>query len=200
MLSDVIVIDNFFDDPDSLVATARKMDYYDVHDRPDSYVESKEGELFYPGKRTQPLEIVDIELNNWLLRQISNKTLDFGIGLHRTEFNFTCFCRLHFHYTSGQYVPNEKWFHTDPTLYAGVVYLKKNPPPDTGTILLRGNGENVVIENRYNRFVMYRSDIMHSVQKSFGNNIYDSRMTLTLFWDKISLELTYKAPESNKGA
>ena len=190
MLKDVIVIDDVFDNPDELVFKSREFDFYDLHNHPVYSEALKKEDVYYPGFRTESLELIDKNLYNSLMRTILLKCLDDSVGLYRSISSFNCIGRMHFHYINSDSVVNDKWKHRDPTLMAGVVYLKKNPPPNTGTVLYI-DGKETVVENRYNRLVLYRSDILHKVQESFGKNIYDSRLTLTIFIDKITLDVYY---------
>ncbi len=42
--------------------------------------------------------------------------------------------------------------------------------------------EDVRVENRFNRIVLYRSDLVHSASAYFGLEYSDKRMTATFFW------------------
>tara|TARA_R110000868_G_scaffold155827_3_gene382433 strand:- start:1127 stop:1786 length:660 start_codon:yes stop_codon:yes gene_type:complete len=42
--------------------------------------------------------------------------------------------------------------------------------------------EDVRVENRFNRIVLYRSDLVHSASAYFGFEYLDMRMTVTFFW------------------
>jgi hypothetical protein len=42
--------------------------------------------------------------------------------------------------------------------------------------------EEVSLENRFNRVVLYRSDLVHSASTYFGVEHADKRMTATFFW------------------
>jgi len=187
MIQDLIIIDDFLENPDELLFKSRCIEYYDVDSDPGNIPGQ---EVYYPGYRSLNLQKFDINLYSYLTKRIMNQTLDRGVGLYRNNYSFTSFGRMYFHYTTEDYVVDERWLHQDPTLFAGIIYLHKNPPKDTGTIIIK-DGKEIIVENKYNRLVLYRSDFMHSIQKSFGKTIYDSRLTLTIFFDMISLEILY---------
>jgi hypothetical protein len=42
--------------------------------------------------------------------------------------------------------------------------------------------EDVRVENRFNRIVLYRGDLVHSASAYFGFEHSDKRMTATFFW------------------
>jgi hypothetical protein len=72
--------------------------------------------------------------------------------------------------------------HKDLTEWAGVIYLTENPNKNSGTTLHDDNGDLIyTVDNIFNRFVFYRGNILHGVQDTFGDNINNSRMTITIF-------------------
>lgn len=76
-----------------------------------------------------------------------------------------------------------KW-HVDPYKYAGVVYLTPNAPKNCGTTLIKNSsdiGSSFVVENIYNRIFFYPSNLLHAPTNLFGNDINDSRMTISFF-------------------
>jgi hypothetical protein len=76
--------------------------------------------------------------------------------------------------------------HRDPSEWAGVIYLNPNPSSNSGTTLHKDDGEMMYnIENKYNRFIFYRGNILHGVLDTFGDNLENSRLTITIFGDTI---------------
>lgn len=74
--------------------------------------------------------------------------------------------------------------HTDSDTvhFAGVIYLSPNPPENSGTSFFADvNTKMAEIENVYNRFIFYPSDILHGPTNPFGETNEDSRLTLTFF-------------------
>jgi len=72
--------------------------------------------------------------------------------------------------------------HKDLTEWAGVIYLTENPNKNSGTTLHNDKGDLThTIDNVFNRFVFYKGDILHGVEDTFGDNINNGRMTITIF-------------------
>mgnify|MGYP003109230286 CR=1 FL=1 len=72
---------------------------------------------------------------------------------------------------------NQVKYHRDGFECAGVVYITPNPPQNTGTCI-EGYG---CIENVYNRFVCYDSNLLHGPDNLFGFDLPNSRLTVTFF-------------------
>jgi len=195
MLTDIIVIDDVFDDPDSLVRMAREFDYFDNLSHPDNYSKI---ESFYSGLRTRRLNEIDNSLFVKLNKNIFDK-------IHTHSFPYTCNMKcsyrglLFFHFLTKKDVFTDRWFHKDHNnLCAGVVYLHKNPPKNTGTIIIKEDKE-IVVENKYNRLVLYNADLLHSPQNSFGDSVYDARLTLTIFYEQMTFNLQHQANCNDTG-
>lgn len=105
-------------------------------------------------------------------------------GVFVKKLNFSS--ESYFHLFTEEFVSDESWFHRDPSIFAGVLYLSKNPKPHSGTIL-EIDGSKVSIENRFNRLVIYNSAIRHSVEGTFGNSLETCRSTLNFFIHTLSL-------------
>ena len=95
---------------------------------------------------------------------------------------------LHFHYclekTKAECQPSfeEIKLHKDFSNWAGIVYLTPNADPNAGTMLCSDDqSQTNLVENIYNRFVLYPTDILHGTNDLFGTDINDGRMTLTVF-------------------
>ena len=73
---------------------------------------------------------------------IIERSIDQGVGLLRNHVSITCAADLYFHYMTKKFIADESWYHSDPRLYAGVVYLQKNPPPNTGTVIIKDGKKN----------------------------------------------------------
>jgi len=65
--------------------------------------------------------------------------------------------------------------------YGGLVYLYPEPIERSGTTLYLN--ETTYLDNKYNRFVLYNSNIEHEPTDNFGSNINNSRLVLTIFYD-----------------
>jgi|TARA_B100001093_G_scaffold12463_1_gene11533 hypothetical protein len=115
----VTIVDNFFEDPDGIVEMAESMKYYTP----------TTGN--WPGTRTKNLHVEDPRFFNY-----------FGQKLHFIFYetvpeywNLQCHFQLIDPFCDDKYSKrNRGWVHKDiDTWFGGVVYLQKNPEPDTGT-------------------------------------------------------------------
>jgi hypothetical protein len=190
MLTDFLVIDDVFDNPDDLLFKAKQSEYFDVFSHPDYWFEASKKITYYPGMRTKLIDEYDTSLYKFCNDTIVHKMAEKALGFSRNDIQISYNTRLYFHYMTVNDVLDENSYHEDPALFAGVVYLNKNPPPDSGTIVIK-DGKEIVVENRYNRLVLYRADLRHSVQNTFGQGIYDGRLTLTVFFDKVTYNLCF---------
>ena len=177
MLTDFIIVDDVFDNPDEIVEFAKRQKYY-------SKEEHKYGEKsYFAGLRSDALNEIDEELYHNINNQIFTKCIEkhypkefnkivYGFGFQTSTF-------FHILYENDQLTP--KWWHKDSNcIWAGVIYLNKNPSPNSGTLVNRNNKE-IVVENSYNKLVIYSPTYEHTSQGGFGTNIDDGRLTLTFF-------------------
>jgi hypothetical protein len=178
MINSLLIVDNVFDDPDRILDLARSHEYYPNQD----------SELTWQGIRSKELISYDHITYSNIVNTMINKGLEktFGTGIN---VDFKWYMNLYFHQLFAGDVMNDDWFHTDKKCcYAGVVYLSKNPPEDSGTVVNTGK-EILNIENVFNRMILYRSDFNHSAKSGFGNSIEDSRLTLTFFVTGITINV-----------
>jgi hypothetical protein len=119
--------------------------------------------------------------NDELIYYIKNKLID----IDNKFVNITI--DPYFHYTIDDtknqiYNFEKKRLHKDATQWAGVIYLTPNPPKNSGTTLHDDDGKlEHIVDNVYNRFVFYNGSILHGVQNTFGDNINNGRLTITIF-------------------
>ena len=197
------IIDDFFDDPDSVVSLSETMEFSLKNPQ-------------WPGVRTQDLRKHAPNVKDMFVKHICDNyprlnpfelNRDFRSGFQKiTSFS------------KDQYdLKNKGWAHRDTnTLWAGILYLNKNPEPDTGTSAYRVKRgfshqfadeinikemqyrsenvddaeydkaydamrnqfeETVSIANVYNRFVLFNNVTHHGVQ-TFGTK---PRLTLNFF-------------------
>jgi len=156
MNNNYIVIDNAFDHPDRIVELAKKQTYHTFENRMIDGVCLSDDINSFPdgmwrGYRSNKLDIIgDVDSYFAIIPDFANYDID-----------------------------QKHWWHFDQCSFAGVIYLNKSPEDNSGTILMIDD-EEVVIENRYNRLVMYKN-ILHRPQRFFGTDIDTARMTLTFF-------------------
>jgi hypothetical protein len=210
MLIPISVVDDFFEDPDSIrnYAISQSFDY------PRGY---------YPGYRTDHLSV----LNKDLFEKVNNKLLllFFNPYIDNIEIEVE---------SQFQSIPEkfeEGWVHQDIDVnqrhLAGVIYLTPDAPVIAGTSLYRkvkevnnnnfkyrndfySNGKvddhqtyvekrnehnscferTVDIGNVYNRCIIYNANDYHKESKFFGSCLEDSRLTLCF---KLSVTLHGKS-------
>jgi hypothetical protein len=186
MFNQFIVLDNAINDPDLLVEWAKNQCYYsssserllglkEIHDTNTPYGH-------WRGHRSQALHELDLALFEDTFDRLFYKIF----SNYQLKFHYQVNAYMHF--SPGYIQYDHYWWHTDPSAaMAGVIYLTSTPEPDSGTIL-RLDNDDYVIENRYNRLVMYNSEILHRPQRCFGTTVDNSRLTLTFFVNRLVLE------------
>lgn len=204
MLKDIIVIDDVFDDPELLVEQAEILDFYTAEELTDPSIECTNKliykdikdlpgpKAFYRGTRTTALNEVAPKLINSFFEQMIFKSIYNDNNLHTAlaTVNFGIDAVAHLHRLTDKTIFNDTWIHTDPgVVYAAIVYLSKNPAPNSGTIIYKNN-EKIVVENKFNRMVLYHANYPHSAMGGFGDSTADCRLTLNVFFRKINLELS----------
>lgn len=175
----IIIIDNFYDNPDEIREKALKEEF------------SVKGN--YPGGRTK--SFATQELKNRFEMIIGKKITYWPDGYNGA-----------FQYTTSE---NKSWIHRDLTDYSAIIYLTPNAPSNSGTItythiatgkqyatneidekLLNddSNNENAweqldVIGNKYNRCLLFNGRWSHKSNVYFGNNKHDGRLFQTFFFN-----------------
>jgi len=170
MIKDLIVIDSILNTPESLIKMAKQEKYFD----------STHHNSYFSGVRSN-----NIQKTN-LLNEVFCKML---LGYNNFNINYNLNYQG-FHYLTKNNIPNKDWLHVDHPrdLYAGVIYLNKSPLENSGTIVYINNKPNI-IENKFNRLVFYKANLLHSAQKGFGNTIEDSRLTLIFFVNCLTISI-----------
>jgi len=180
MLQDIIVIDDFFKDPDNIVEFANQQVFEE-----NDFEKTK---FYWRGLRTNELHTIDMQRTNKITDEFFERIFhdNFKKGV-KYILNYEWSAEFYFHKIPSILNFTYKWIHKDQSIYAGVVYLNKNPPSDTGTFIIKKD-EKISIENKYNRLVLYNSDYLHSPMGGFeeGEN---SRLTLNIFINSISINL-----------
>tara|TARA_B100001173_G_scaffold261997_1_gene235747 strand:- start:164 stop:673 length:510 start_codon:yes stop_codon:yes gene_type:complete len=163
----LIVIDNFLDDPDRMRFHALNLDF----DRVQPTV---------PGVRS-------MRLGGALQTEVEDK-LKIAFGCKEIIWDMTqdtlCF--------QSCMEGTETWIHRDSQgenqgEWAAVLYLTPNPVLDSGTGIYESpdHDMNIGVGNVYNRLVAYRGKMLYhrSIVPGFGNTLETSRLTQTFFFD-----------------
>jgi L-rhamnose isomerase len=175
---ELLIIDNFYSNPDSVRDYALRQPF-DVTGN-------------YPGKRTKPYLPPDLKdaIQYWMnpVGKITNWFEEYGYtGAFQSATSI-----------------DRTWIHADHfNKWAGVCYLTPNAPLSGGTAIYKhkASGEytrsdkdyegrdytkwDLVdrVGNKYNRLVLYRGDLFHASIDYFGENIFDGRLFQTFFFD-----------------
>jgi hypothetical protein len=195
MFKEYLVIDNILDNPQELVELSRKIKY----DQNKVEIENNIipinldrtfgiGDRHWSGYRSDFLYNIDNYIFCKVFDEIFTKIfssykfskINYNLDAHLHFLPETCYC-------------SDKNYHKDTSennnvLMAGVIYLTSDPKPDSGTILMLDDHSFCYVENRFNRLVIYNSDIPHRPQNGFGSTLLDSRLTLTFFVKKIEIK------------
>lgn len=179
MKTNVIIIDDFYSNPDTVRQFALQQDF------------SVTGN--YPGQRTKTFLTPDV-------KDAIQRTIIIHAG------TVTDWCERDGFTGSFQYTTaaDRSWIHSDRfNGWAGVCYLTPNAPHTAGTGLFRhkatGQYEHIttdheaqdmtkwelfdVIGNKYNRLVLYRGNLFHMSLDYFGKDRYDGRLFQLFFFN-----------------
>ncbi len=191
MVTSLIILDDFYVDPDYVRSAALNSDFSVIGN--------------YPGRRTKPF------LND-SIRETIEKNI-FCVAGKITDWNLTPYNGA-FQYTTSS---DRSWIHADQTsIWAGVCYLTPDAPLSGGTALFKhkktglysaprkvdGSYDIELLEiinkdsqdmtkwemtdrvaNIYNRLVLYRGDYFHISLDYFGQDINDGRLFQTFFFN-----------------
>jgi hypothetical protein len=175
---DLMIIDNFYINPDAVRAFALTQDF-DVAGN-------------FPGKRTKSFltDDVKVAIQRWM--SFAGPVTDW---YEQSGYNGA------FQYTTAM---DRTWIHVDNTsMWAGVCYLCPDAPHTAGTGIFRhketgeyrsASNEHEsydytkwdkidVVGNKYNRLVIYRGDLFHASLDYFGKDLYDGRLFQTFFFN-----------------
>lgn len=176
---ELLVVDNFYTNPDGVRAYALQQPF-DVKGN-------------YPGARTKPYLPDDVKdaIQYWM--QFAGRVTDW--------FENTGYTGA-FQLATAQ---DRTWIHSDHyNMWAGVCYLTPNAPHTGGTALYRhkttglhrrsdhdiGEGYDYTkwdkfdtIGNKYNRLILYRGDLFHASVDYFGDNLENGRLFQTFFFN-----------------
>lgn len=118
----VTIVDNFFEDPDAIVRESEKM----------TFIPTDTGE--WPGERTKELWEVNPRMFNYVGGRIHSL---FYEGIVKEWTMRLRFQRITPYSKDKWNRKNRGWVHQDQCPFGGVVYLTKDPDPDSGTSIFR---------------------------------------------------------------
>ena len=175
MDKNLMVIDNFLDDPDRVRAHALKLDFSKI-------------QTTVPGVRSVERLVGELQT------EVENKL----------KIAFSCkdiiwdWVQDSFSIQSCQQ-GTRTWIHVDNLKedsgeWAAVLYLTPNPIVESGTAIFESHDNhlntpktvmNMSVGNVYNRLVAYRGKVLYhrSILPGFGNTLETSRLTQVFFFD-----------------
>lgn len=181
----LIVVDNFYEDPDNVRANALAQDFFENNN---NYKGLRTKQTFlFPGLKEKFEEILNDTITLWEEHQYNG-----------------CFQA-----TSAE---NQLVYHCDENTWAGVIYLTPRAPENSGTRLYKSkftgltdsrNETRTKMEttfsggyydstkfdvvdsagNMYNRLVLFRGTKVHSAGPYFGTNIANGRLVHLFFFN-----------------
>lgn len=162
-----IEVDNFFQNPKSILDLSKKLKFYTFDRHPDFSTVGK-----YAGKRS-------LQMHNICPEFFDN--LCYGVISHLIDFSKvkSCDWRVSSYFSlinSKDNTSKIQVIHQDiDVLYAGVIYLSKNPDVHSGTSLYKNENGNYVKQheflNNFNRMVMYDASIPHGITKFVNDRL-----------------------------
>ena len=155
----ITIVDDFFEDPDGIVEMANELKYYTPNTGN------------WPGQRTKNLHVEEPRFFTY-----------FGSKLHLLFYetvpeywNLQChFQMIHPFCDDKNSKKNRGWIHKDiDTCFGGIVYLKKDPEPNTGTSVykVKQGYSHQYAKEIEQKEALYRSEV---VSDSDYTKAYDS--------------------------
>jgi hypothetical protein len=169
-MNDITIINNFFSNPDEIRKIALEQKFYCKDTHPENIGN-------FPGMRSDYLNNIVPDLYNTMTNaQLSNVKQLINIKDY-TEY----WTKFSFSYTLQDtpikiHRDFEEGWNGFKTFFGGVLYLTPDPQANSGTIV-----EDEIVENVYNRYVMYDATCLHGLEGTFGKTKGDARLVLTHF-------------------
>lgn len=123
----ITCVDNFYTNPDKVREWALTLDY--------GFPVPQEN---FPGKRTKQLYDLDENFYNSFCQKLFSIFYDYTTPVEWVCD--TCFQKIYPYHEDPLNLLNSGWIHLDSGIvFAGVIYLNKDPNPDAGTSLYTSN-------------------------------------------------------------
>ena len=178
MRTNILVVDDFYTDPDSVRSFALQQEF------------GVQGN--FPGLRTASFLTPDV--------QETIQSVILNVAGEVNDWNSADGLTGRFELATAA---NRSWIHTDHfNTWAGVLYLTPDPPHTAGTGLFRHRATGATmshqlpeyenqdmtkwdlvdnIGNKYNRLAMYRSDLFHTSLDYFCHDLHTGRLFQLFF-------------------
>jgi hypothetical protein len=186
MITDLMIIPNFFDKPQEILDIAKKQIYYPVSEHPND----ANTKIRYGGKRT--LELSG-KKEAYVLNETFYKKVIVDTTCNDAQIKFEWYGEIYFHYFENDYFGGNPELHQDSALMAGVIYLNPYPlsnPERHGTIIFNKDNQRFTMPYVYNTLIMYKSDFYHAPLAGFGNSVDNSRLSMIFSIDKFTLDVS----------
>lgn len=190
-MSQPIIHESFFKDPDGVRKFALNEQFWDC-----SFTSIMRGS--WPGKRSHMV--------HWLSAEIFDEFVENISGILGLTADQEMYVEAYFQYCTVH--DGDSWVHRDmddlDKTHVGVIYLSPDPPPNSGTIIYEmppsleqqfdhndpsskypadPSEYNVkqILENQYNRLVLYSPQDFHKSDTYFGEGKQDGRLFMVFF-------------------
>ena len=189
-MSKALVYDSFFADPDGVRQYALGEKFWDC-----SFTSIMYGK--WPGKRSHLLHWVSADIFDQLITRLT-EALELSL-------DDDIYIEAYFQYCTRE--DGDSWVHRDlddfDKTHVGVIYLTPDPPPQSGTIIYQPPAElahiddlnpdtdypvdpaaydvKQVVDNRFNRLVVYKPTDFHKSDNYFGDSLQDGRLFIVFF-------------------
>lgn len=210
----ITVIDDFFKDPNQVRKIALNADY-DIKD-------------CHPGFRSDALQVLDPNLHALVSSKILSLFLNLEKDIAEYEFNMAFqyttkdFDHGWVHFDNGNYCAGVIYLTPDPPENTGTIiyeainslsdyfdlqetktnfYTKRIKHQDYDKIREKNNAnfkKNIVIENVYNRAIIYPANYAHAENCFFGDTKENARLALVFFLSKVSASSLFPIDRANK--
>lgn len=180
MSEKIYYVDNFLSDPNWWVNYCKSLDYYSNENKPIDGIKLSDDQSGKPIGYWRGFRSAN--LSNHHTSSVVKKALidvkEFDISVEDVDVMF------YTSYTPGSIEYYDSWWHKDVHNslggIAGVVYLNPNPNPTCGTLFDVDN-KVVLVENVFNRLLLYDASITHRPACVFGDTIDQCRLTLVFY-------------------
>ena len=164
--NDYKIVDNIFSNPHDVVEFANQQGYSLATDNP--YATGN-----YAGRRSQAIHDINKDAFEKLCRIIMLPNI-VRAKYEDVSWNIS----MYFSRIYAIDKPKANQIHTDQEcIKAGIIYLKENINPDSGTILYNDNDKKLKeCKNKFNRGFFYNPNIKHAPAK-----FVDDRLTIVFF-------------------
>jgi hypothetical protein len=168
-----IVVDDFFDDPYSIVEYSKQLQYF-----------RRGPDQGWEGQRTDDIGNID---RSFFLDVSSKLVLNYYDQSKKYDF----VGHLNFHRLCDDDLNDPMWInnkiHNDDYEMISIVYLSPNTPMTSGTQLYRQTDEGPVVDivyhNKFNRLIQFPARQLHSAMNLSGGK--EDRITLLFFLSEI---------------